>query len=110
MVSSIQKEKAELFLKYHHDKETLVLLNSWDIGSSKLIEASGYKAIATTSNEEWPQIDGGGLRDLQTFFHGLALQGRLASRFSCFQALSIPARPSASTSLRSRGRPQTVRQ
>jgi len=49
MVSSIQKEKAELFLKYHKDKEILVLLNSWDIGSSKLIEASGYKAIATTS-------------------------------------------------------------
>lgn len=49
MVSSTQKEKAELFLKYHHDKEILVLLNSWDVGSSKLIEASGYKAIATTS-------------------------------------------------------------
>jgi len=49
MVSKIQKEKAELFLKYHHDKEILVLLNSWDIGSSKLIEACGYKAIATTS-------------------------------------------------------------
>jgi 2-methylisocitrate lyase-like PEP mutase family enzyme len=49
MVSSIQKEKAELFLKYHHAEEMLVLLNSWDIGSSKLIEASGYKAIATTS-------------------------------------------------------------
>jgi 2-methylisocitrate lyase-like PEP mutase family enzyme len=49
MVSSIQKEKAELFLKYHHDKDILILLNSWDIGSSKLIEASGYKAIATTS-------------------------------------------------------------
>ncbi len=49
MVSGIQKEKAELFLKYHQDKEILVLLNSWDIGSSKLIEACGYKAIATTS-------------------------------------------------------------
>jgi 2-methylisocitrate lyase-like PEP mutase family enzyme len=49
MVSSIQKQKAELFLGYHQDKEILVLLNSWDIGSSKLIEASGYKAIATTS-------------------------------------------------------------
>ena len=49
MVSSIQKEKAELFLKYHQDKKILVLLNSWDIGSSKLIEACGYKAIATTS-------------------------------------------------------------
>jgi 2-methylisocitrate lyase-like PEP mutase family enzyme len=49
MVSNIPKEKAELFLKYHHDKEILVLLNSWDIGSSKLIEACGYKAVATTS-------------------------------------------------------------
>ncbi len=49
MVSSIQKDKAELFLKYHQDKEILVLLNSWDIGSSKLVEACGYKAIATTS-------------------------------------------------------------
>jgi 2-methylisocitrate lyase-like PEP mutase family enzyme len=49
MVSSIQREKAALFLKYHQDKEILVLLNSWDIASSKLIEASGYKAIATTS-------------------------------------------------------------
>jgi len=49
MVASIQKEKAELFLKFHQDKEILILLNSWDMGSSKLIEASGYKAIATTS-------------------------------------------------------------
>ena len=49
MVPNIQKEKAEQFLKYHHDKEILVLLNSWDIGTSKLVEACGYKAIATTS-------------------------------------------------------------
>ncbi len=49
MVSNNQKEKAEMFLKFHQDKEILVLLNSWDIGSSKLIEACGYKAIATTS-------------------------------------------------------------
>jgi 2-methylisocitrate lyase-like PEP mutase family enzyme len=49
MVSTIQKEKADLFLKYHQDNDILVLLNSWDAGSSKLIEACGYKAIATTS-------------------------------------------------------------
>ncbi|HLO60212.1 MAG TPA: isocitrate lyase/phosphoenolpyruvate mutase family protein [Bacteroidales bacterium] len=49
MATHIQKEKADLFLKYHHDNEILVLLNSWDIGSSKLIEACGYKAVATTS-------------------------------------------------------------
>lgn len=44
-----QKEKADLFLKLHHDKEILVILNSWDPGSSRLIEASGFKAIGTTS-------------------------------------------------------------
>jgi 2-methylisocitrate lyase-like PEP mutase family enzyme len=49
MVPGIQKEKAERFLKYHQGKEILVLLNSWDRGSSKLIEACGFKAIATTS-------------------------------------------------------------
>ena len=49
MVPGIQKEKAELFLRFHQDPEVLVLLNSWDIGSSKLIEACGYKAVATTS-------------------------------------------------------------
>jgi len=49
MVSSIQKEKAERFLKFHHDDEILVLLNSWDAGSSRLVEACGYKAVATTS-------------------------------------------------------------
>ncbi|MBO9619761.1 MAG: isocitrate lyase/phosphoenolpyruvate mutase family protein [Niabella sp.] len=49
MVSQIQKQKAEQFLQWHQDEEILVLLNSWDTGSSKLIEACGYKAIATTS-------------------------------------------------------------
>lgn len=49
MISTIQKDKAEQFLKFHQEKEILVLLNSWDAGSSKLIEACGYKAIATTS-------------------------------------------------------------
>ena len=49
IVSNIQKEKAEQFLQFHHQEEMLVLANSWDVGSSKLIEACGYKAIATTS-------------------------------------------------------------
>ena len=48
-VPDLQKEKAEKFLKYHQGKEILVLLNSWDPGSSKLIEACGFKAIASTS-------------------------------------------------------------
>jgi 2-methylisocitrate lyase-like PEP mutase family enzyme len=49
MIPGIQKEKAAQFLKYHHDSQALVLLNSWDPGSSKLIEACGFKAVATTS-------------------------------------------------------------
>jgi 2-methylisocitrate lyase-like PEP mutase family enzyme len=49
MISGVQKQKAEVFLNFHRDEEILVLLNSWDTGSSKLIEACGYKAIATTS-------------------------------------------------------------
>ncbi len=49
MVPTIQKEKAALLLKYHHDEEILVLLNSWDTGTSRLVEACGYKAVATTS-------------------------------------------------------------
>jgi 2-methylisocitrate lyase-like PEP mutase family enzyme len=49
MVPDTQKEKAERFLQFHHDEEILVLVNSWDAGSSKLVEACGFKAIATTS-------------------------------------------------------------
>ncbi len=49
MISQDQINKASEFLKLHTAKEILVLLNSWDPGSSKLIEASGFKAIGTTS-------------------------------------------------------------
>ncbi len=49
MVTSIQRTKAELLRKLHEDKKILVLLNSWDPGSSRLIEACGLNAIGTTS-------------------------------------------------------------
>lgn len=49
MAQLTQKEKAELFLKLHHNDDVLVILNSWDPGSSKLVEASGFKAVGTTS-------------------------------------------------------------
>ena len=49
MISQNQINKASDFLKFHSDREILVLLNSWDPGSSKLIQASGFKAIGTTS-------------------------------------------------------------
>jgi 2-methylisocitrate lyase-like PEP mutase family enzyme len=49
MVSLKQKTNADMFLRLHHQKQPLVLVNSWDVGSSRVIEACGYKAIATTS-------------------------------------------------------------
>lgn len=49
MISQNQINKALDFLKLHQKQEILILLNSWDPGSSKLIEASGFKAIGTTS-------------------------------------------------------------
>jgi 2-methylisocitrate lyase-like PEP mutase family enzyme len=45
----MQKDKAELFLQMHHGPDILVLANSWDVGSSRLIEACGYRAVGTTS-------------------------------------------------------------
>ena len=48
MVSKSQKEKADKFLKWHYDQDILVLLNSWDRASSKVVEGCGYKAVATT--------------------------------------------------------------
>ena len=49
MVTPIQKDKAGLFLQLHHGPEILVLANSWDVGSSRLMEGCGYRAIGTTS-------------------------------------------------------------
>jgi 2-methylisocitrate lyase-like PEP mutase family enzyme len=33
----------------HHDEDILILANSWDVGSSRLVEACGYRAVGTTS-------------------------------------------------------------
>jgi 2-methylisocitrate lyase-like PEP mutase family enzyme len=43
-----QAEKAETFRKLHQSG-TFVIPNPWDIGSAKMLEAWGYKALATTS-------------------------------------------------------------
>lgn len=43
------KEKAELFLKLHHNSKILVLPNAWDAMSAILIERAGFPAMATTS-------------------------------------------------------------
>ncbi|HVA74526.1 MAG TPA: isocitrate lyase/phosphoenolpyruvate mutase family protein [Acidimicrobiales bacterium] len=44
-----QAEKAFDFLEFHKPGNPLVMPNPWDIGSAKLLEAAGFKALATTS-------------------------------------------------------------
>jgi 2-methylisocitrate lyase-like PEP mutase family enzyme len=44
-----QKRKAEAFRTMHTQGEVLVLANVWDVASARLIEDTGFPAIATTS-------------------------------------------------------------
>jgi 2-methylisocitrate lyase-like PEP mutase family enzyme len=46
---STQNEKAELFRKLHHGPEILVLPNVWDCASARIVEETGFPAIATSS-------------------------------------------------------------
>lgn len=39
----------ETFLQLHHQSTPLLLGNSWDVSTAKLLEANGFKAIATSS-------------------------------------------------------------
>lgn len=43
------RTKAETLRRLHHGPEVLVLPNTWDVASARLIEAAGFQAIATTS-------------------------------------------------------------
>lgn len=44
-----QQDKAELFRKLHLDTELLVLPNTSDVGTSRLVEEAGFPAVATSS-------------------------------------------------------------
>lgn len=44
-----QTAKAEAFLALHHAPEILVLANSWDVATTRVIARAGFPAIATTS-------------------------------------------------------------
>ena len=44
-----QKHKAADFLALHHAPTILILANAWDVGSAKIFEIEGFKAIGTTS-------------------------------------------------------------
>lgn len=44
-----QKEKAEAFRAMHDGRDVLLLPNVWDVASARMVEESGFGAVATTS-------------------------------------------------------------
>ena len=44
-----QQEKCESLRALHQGDETFVIPNPWDVGSARLLEGMGFKALATTS-------------------------------------------------------------
>ena len=46
-----QRAKASAFLALHRGTKPLVLANSWDVASSRIVEAAGFPAVATSSAE-----------------------------------------------------------
>src|SRR5260370_41859785 len=49
MKPTSQGAKAEAFRRLHAGPGLLVLPNAWDVASARVIEASGFAAIATSS-------------------------------------------------------------
>ena len=49
MANDALRAKAERFQQLHKGPELLVLANSWDVASSRLVEAAGLPAVATSS-------------------------------------------------------------
>ncbi|MFL1407546.1 isocitrate lyase/phosphoenolpyruvate mutase family protein [Marinobacter sp. M1N3S26] len=48
-MNDAQKQKAESFLERHQDDVCFLMPNAWDPGSAKMLVASGFDAIGTTS-------------------------------------------------------------
>jgi len=49
MMGVTQKEKGERFRALHESPGVFVIPNPWDIGSAKILEGLGFKALATSS-------------------------------------------------------------
>jgi len=47
---SSQSEKCEVFRQLHNESEAWVIPNPWDVGSAKVLQGLGFKALATTSS------------------------------------------------------------
>ncbi len=44
-----QQEKCEAFKQLHHTGQAFIIPNPWDIGSARVLQGLGFKALATTS-------------------------------------------------------------
>ena len=44
-----QKDKCETFKNLHHTGKAFIVPNPWDVGSAKILQGLGFKALATTS-------------------------------------------------------------
>jgi 2-methylisocitrate lyase-like PEP mutase family enzyme len=63
------------FLALHHEETPLLMPNPWDVGSARLFESLGFKALATTSSgfaATLARLDGSVTRD-EAIAHGAAL-------------------------------------
>jgi PEP phosphonomutase and related enzymes len=49
MDKTLQAQKAALLKRLHHGPKTLVLANAWDAISARIVEETGFPAVATTS-------------------------------------------------------------
>ncbi len=78
------KATAQAFLDLHRGEGTFVMPNSWDVGTSRILEAAGFKAIATTSaGINWRE----GRRDA---VYELSREDALADHCALAQAVTIP--------------------
>lgn len=67
---SLQEAKARAFRQLHSPGRPLILYNVWDPGSARAVEASGAKALATSS---WSVADAHGYADREQLPRDLAL-------------------------------------
>ena len=48
-MNATQNEKAIRFRKLHESPDTFIIPNPWDVGSARILEGLGFKALATSS-------------------------------------------------------------
>lgn len=77
-----QRQKAEQMKMLHEGDETFLIPGPWDVGSAKVFESLGYKALATTS--------GGLANSLGKIDGEVSLNEKLAHCRALSQATNIP--------------------